>query len=297
MEDKSKEITTLSNTPTLLSKDQTNEITITSKPLIEPIIETPEDKVYILNSKEVNSIGFEQNFRNIDKIEGSMEISIDGGKGSLIISKNNNFNKDPLKIFDSCTAKLFRFIIYKLTEQHTRQKKEQENIEVIKITVSEYQKITNRNDPKNVKKQMEKDLEILFNCRIKFSNVKIYKDKVRTRSSLDVRIMPAKANLEWGKFTMALMPKLVSHLIDKDQLLEIHKYYWKASDNAADLLYKLSTLKRINLTNKKSKNKKIQIIKTTKLIKDIKGIPTYESIRKPNDGHVRRKIIDPLKKL
>jgi hypothetical protein len=304
MEDKSKEIIPTNNKTIMSNKIQADETSLATNPTLLPAVEEYEDKVSMYNTAELNSIGSRKYLGKLDQITGTVELILEGRAGSIIIRKIRDtkykLNNNPLKIFGPGTEKLFRYITVKLTEQTLYKEKVTGMTETIKIEVAEYQKIIGRKDYNSVRDQIEKGLEIFYGCSLRFKGIKTYrgcKNKKKYDSALvDARIITRKAKIEWGVFYIEISTDIVSHLVNSKQIMQLHKYYWKASGVASEILYKISTLTRINKNNKKLKNKKNRPLRTTTLLKAISSLPTYKYVMKQNDGHTGRRIINPLEK-
>jgi hypothetical protein len=302
MKDKSKETIPTTNKTIVPNKIQTDETSLATNPALLPVVEEYEDKVSMYNTAELNSIGSRKYVGKLDQITGTVELMLDGGTGgSIVIRKIKNtkhkLNNNPLKIFGPSTEKLFRYIIVQLTEQTLYKEKVSGMTETIKIEVAKYQKIIGRKDYNSAREQIEKGLEIIYSCSLRFKGIKTYrgskKKKKKYDSALvDARIITRKAHIEWGVFYIEISTDIVSHLMNSDQIMQLHKYYWKASGVASEILYKVSSLARIN--KKKLKNKKSRLLKTTTMLKAIPSLPTYEYAMKHNDGHTGRRIIKPL---
>jgi hypothetical protein len=273
------------------------EIEVSTNPVINPsLIEDTESGFFLYNTKPTNALGFKKKFKGTDIIKGKIKISIDKGDGELIIeNRDKKYNeKDYHKIFVNSTTKLFRYITLKLTEQTFGKEINPKEIVEVLINIADYQKLTDRKDYNNVGKQIEKDLEILYRCSIKYEKInrKVKGESIPFMQSLDTRILVAKGKKKRGTFNVALVPGLVSYLIESNQRMKLHPYYFRATPVASELLDFFELQKRIKY--KKPQNTTKMKFKTIILLKAIGSLPHYEYVMKHNDGHIGRKIIAPF---
>jgi hypothetical protein len=124
MEDKSKKLIPTTNKTIVPNKIQTDETSLATNPALLPVVEERRDKVYLLNTKHPNSIGFKKYFKEADPITGRIKMTIDNGSGELFIDNFDKKYKEPdfQKILGHSTTKIFRYIVLKITEQNFKKK-------------------------------------------------------------------------------------------------------------------------------------------------------------------------------
>jgi hypothetical protein len=298
MENTPKKIISTNNSLISTNKYQTPEIDVSTNPIINPSLVEDTEGFYMYNTKPTNALGFKKNFKKTDLIKGIIKISIDKGYGELSIdNQDKKYNKkDYNKLWVNSTEKLFNYIIIELTEQISNKEINPKEIREVLINIAEYQKLTDRKDYNNVGKQIEKDLEILYRCSIRYEaiNRKSKGKLIPFLPFLDTRILVGKGEKKRGTFSVLLIPKLVEYLINSKQRMKLHPYYFKAIPVASELLYFFELQKRIKY-NKKQNTTKMKF-KTVIILKSIGSLPSYEYVMKHNDGHTGRKIINPFQK-
>ena len=206
--------------------------------------------------------------------------------GISIYQKNQDFqlnfiNTDFSQVrgYTATTSILLDILIYKLTQTGA-------NSPTITITLDEFMRLRGLKNKKEARKQINADLETLFNCRVSFSDTTSGKYK----NYLDIHILDSKgiknsiitATLGSSfymlikNYPLMLMPLNIFAL---DLKTNPHSYY---------ISRKLSEHLRMNL-NKPSEN----IISVRALVESCPLLPTYDEVSQAG-RQVNQRIIQPF---
>jgi hypothetical protein len=277
-----------------------------------PVVATPlaqqikKKNYYIYNTPATNALHEKRTLmKKADSTEASIFKYADG-QGFLLIKNYEN----KMKNFDISTVKLFNYAIWGLTKQNPSG----QNIDQIKtqveISIKDYLKIRGFKNNDRAKKQLIKDLNLLFDSSIDYKETvncgrkgkKKIKEIWKSRLICKYKIEPYCDTL-----TLFVDPDLAKLLINKRRAMPISEDYFGMKPIPSEILHKLSTYAEINrwgsnekerIENKrKGKRKSFQIISVKSLLESIGDIQNHEEVVKSKyHRNVKTKIIDPFTK-
>ncbi|MDR1104635.1 MAG: hypothetical protein LBK92_04770 [Endomicrobium sp.] len=259
---------------------------------------------YICNTPATNNLHEKRTL--IKKADSTNESIFEYAKGQGFLLIKNYENK--MKNFDISTVKLFNYAIWELTKQNPSG----QNIDQIKtqveISIKDYLKKRGFKNNDRAKKQLIKDLDLLFDSSIDYKETvncdrkgkKKIKEIWKTRLICKYKIEPYCDTL-----TLSVDHDLAKLLINKRRAMAISEDYFGMKPIPSEILHKLSTYAETNKwgSNKKEKienikkgiRKSFQIISVKSLLEGVGSIPSYEEVVKSKyHRNVKTKIIAPL---
>lgn len=240
----------------------------------------------LFNGVGINALLGKRQFKEIDKVNGQMEQKTK--VGSLFVSNYKNLKKE----FNTTTNKFLNYSIMLLAKNNPHKQGTKDTINrTVRIKISDYQRERGLKSYDTTIRQAINDAEILFASSYK------WKEKHKKKPlyiTYDMRILSAKATIEHGDVFLTFTPETAEYLV-YSYIMKLPRYYWKASDVASAILFKIATLKRIKL-NKKNQDTENISISIINLLDAIVSIPCYDEVMKSKERHAGRRIIRPLER-
>lgn len=206
--------------------------------------------------------------------------------GISIYRKNEDFqlsfiDTDFSKVrgYTATTAILLDIIIYKLTKSGA-------NTPVINITLDEFMKLRGLTNKKEARKQVNTDLETLFNCRVSFVDTTTGKYK----NYIDLHVLDSKG-IKNSVITVTLGLSFFTLIKNYPLMLmplNVFSIDLKANPHAYYISRKLAEHKRMNLGKA---NENIIAVKT--LIEACPLLPTYDEVSQAG-RQINQRIIQPF---
>jgi hypothetical protein len=221
------------------------------------------------------------------------------GKGLLIIDIDDNI-ENQIKEFNPSTIKTLFYLKKCLIDQDPlikdkdiAQIQNQGNFPVT-FKVSAYKERRGMKDYKEAKRQLKRDVDILYDTSLNFRG-KIIEGKKQRKGTLEVRILTSKIKIQNGNVTVRVNGDFVESLVRQGLYwtwLPVDCYKEKSVN--FEILYKLCVHASTN--EKRDKERGFSIISIEALLEAVGSIPSYEDVKKRYSRHVEGKIITPLEK-
>lgn len=188
-----------------------------------------------------------------------------------------------IKGLDTRTNMLLDALTFVLTQSGAR------GVEV-SMPLDYYMDLRGLKDRKEVRKQVDEDLEILFRASISFREKRRGKDGVNYK---DIRVCQDKGIYN-GIIQFTFGEKFYN-ILKKYPLMPIPSQLWrinpKYNPNSYHLLRKLTEHKNMNMGKKNE-----DIISVKSLLSSCPYLPNHEDVKGSTDRHVKDRIITPFKR-
>ena len=217
-------------------------------------------------------------------INGRAEIEKDN---SILFIENYEKLASELK---NSTVKLLQAGILYLSSNNSYRKETQRTIKnEVLFSLTEYMELRGLKDRKEARKQVESDLETIYNLSIGWKE-----NSTKNELNFDMMRICYRTSIDHrGNILMSFSPEIATYLVNAYEL-KIPKLYWKLKDkynpNSSPLLWKISMHKKQN-NQRKNEN----IISVRILLQNAPYIPSYQQIKEEDRMYTRR-IIEPLER-
>lgn len=228
------------------------------------------------------------NFTKFTKTKNNSKgnTTIDPVTGDVTISQKDYTvrisNFEELADLKTSTHQLLDALTVKLTETGAKSP-------IITLSLEEYMEKRKIKDKKEARKQVEADLDILFNAKISF---KEKRKKGKEPNFHDIRIIDSKG-IKNGIITVSFGTAFYNILLGYPAMpfpTKLFEFNSKYNPHSYYLLRKISEHKYMNA---KKKNENIIAVET--LLSIVPDIPSYDEIMK-TDRAVTRRIIEPFER-
>jgi hypothetical protein len=263
---------------------------------IIPNLPLLEDKyITIFNTYATNALLGKKTFIKKDDDSRESIFKYADGQGFLFIKDY----EEQTKKFDASTKKTYIYATSLLTKQNSLGQDIKQIKREVRFKIKDYQKDRGLKNYNETKKQLRRDINLLYNASIKFTG-QFFDGKRKKWGTLETRIIDSKLEIQHGDVIVSFAPRLVEFLVKSGFLMSLPKACFSMSPIAFAIMFKLLTHARINKYEKGGKGKKqkkrksFQIISVEKLLEAIGDIPSYEDVINSKNRHVQRRIIAPL---
>lgn len=190
----------------------------------------------------------------------------------------------------SSTVKLLQAGVLQLTYNNSYRQTTPETVRsVAEFTLDEYMALRGLKDRKEARKQIQSDLEVLFNLSIGWMENTGAGEKAFDMMRVCYRTSLSRG----GTITMAFSPELANYLVNAYEM-KLPELYWRLSDkrnpNSSPLLWKISLLKKQNRGHASE-----DVISIRTLLENAPDIPSFDEVQ-ASDRAFTRRIIDPLER-
>jgi len=265
-----------------------------SETIDRPFIQPSNNNIaglWVCNGKGViGNLAYGKKFVSSDAVE--KEIKTTTTYNSFITFDVDEFFK---KKFSSTTLQFYTYAEAKLREQNNINIITLDTINnVIKIRISEYQKLKKLKNYKAIKEQMLSDLKLLYSINMEWYEPNYYKKSKSYYKKHAMRIIyKIEEDIKNGIITFTFTPDWAFYVLSSKMNKQMPLLYWELQNIAADLFYRLISSQR---KNKKKNGNQIDtiFIKAEELTKGINSLRRYEDVIKSRDRHVFKRIINPV---
>jgi hypothetical protein len=221
------------------------------------------------------------------------------GKELLIIDSDDSIGNQ-IKEFKPSTIKTLFYLKECLIDQHPLIKDKdiaqihnQRNF-LGTFKISDYKKIRGMKDYKEARKQLSRDVDILYRASLKYTGKIIEGQKLKI-ATLERRILTGKAEIQSGNVIALVNGDFVEALVKLGLFWTwLPADCYKEKPVSFEILHKLGVHASTN--EKRDKKRGFSIISVTALLEAVGSIPSYEDVKKSYSGHVEREIITPFEK-
>ena len=217
----------------------------------------------------------------------------------MIIDSDDNIGNQ-IKEFKPSTIKTLFYLKECLIDQHAlikdkdiSQIQNQRNFPVT-FKVSDYKKTRGMKDYKEARRQLRRDVDILYRTSLKYTG-KIIDGKKQRKGTVETRILTGKVEIQNGNVIAVVNGDFVEALVKQGLFWTcLPAEYYKEKDVNFAILYKLCV--HVSTNKERDKKRGFSIISVAALLEAVGSIPSYENVKKSYSRHIEREIITPLEK-
>ena len=243
----------------------------------------------ILQGVPINSLMTIQNKNlNPDNFTHSAEISINGVRITIRNYNNLKIDTTTFRFLDYLLIKMCKYLPYDRNNPATDDKLSQ--WQIIKISVSDYMKMTDLSNQSRTKSQIEESLTALQNLSLSWCE-KVYKKKKINYIDFDMNIVTAFEPIRGGfyiRFDMKFLRYLSNYSYIMPFDIRIFKIDLHKNPNSYQIVKRL--LLHLNMNQGKSNH---NIISVKKLL-EFTTLPAYIDIKQI--GGIQQRIVEPFKR-